>query len=107
MYDISSSRIKRKSVQTNDIYSAKNEEKQYKKGKVLLFATRTCPNCKIADTMLQEAEISYEKVYAEENADLANEYGIKQAPTLVVVNSDKVEKYSNASNIRTYIEKLS
>ncbi len=107
VYEISSSRIKRKSVQTNDIYSAKNEEKQYKKGKVLLFATRTCPNCKIADTMLQEAEISYEKVYAEENADLANEYGVKQAPTLVVVNSDKVEKYSNASNIRTYIEKLS
>ena len=106
VYELSASRLKHKPAQA--ITGGENVIKnQSKKGKVLLFATRTCPNCKVADDMLQEAEISYEKVYAEENVDLANEYGIKQAPTLVIVNQDNVEKYSNASNIRGYIEKLS
>lgn len=106
VYELSASRLKHKPVQA--VTGAENVIKnQSKKGKVLLFATRTCPNCKVADEMLQEAEIPYEKVYAEENAELAEKYGIRQAPTLVVVGQENVEKYSNASNIRGYIEKLS
>ena len=71
--------------------------------RVLLFTTKTCPNCKLADAMLQKASVPYEKIDAEENAQLAKQYGIKQAPSLVVVHGDGYDKYVNASNIKSYI----
>ena len=43
---------------------------------------------------------------AEENTELAQRYGVMQAPTLVVVRGDKVRKYANASNIRKYAETM-
>ena len=72
--------------------------------KLMLFATKTCPNCKMAAKFLDDAGIVYNKVLAEENPDLANAYGIKQAPTLVVVSGDSVEKIVNVSNIRKFAE---
>ena len=72
--------------------------------KLMLFATKTCPNCKMAAKFLDDAGIVYDKVLAEENPDLANAYGIKQAPTLVVVSGDSVEKIVNVSNIRKFAE---
>ena len=53
--------------------------------------------------MLQKASVPYEKIDAEENAQLAKQYGIKQAPSLVVVHGDGYDKYVNASNIKSYI----
>ena len=50
---------------------------------VRLFATATCPNCKIAAKLLDEAGIPYEKLLVEENRALAESLGLKQAPTLV------------------------
>jgi len=74
-------------------------------GKLILFATKTCPNCKMACMFLDKAGLAYEKLYAEENADLAKTYGIKQAPTLVVVHDDgSFECVANVSNIRKFIE---
>ena len=73
--------------------------------KLILFATKTCPNCKMACKFLDNAGLSYEKLYAEDNADLAKTYGIKQAPTLVVVHDDgSFETVANVSNIRKFIE---
>ncbi|MBE6596814.1 MAG: ribonucleoside triphosphate reductase [Ruminococcaceae bacterium] len=72
--------------------------------KLLLFATKTCPNCKMAVKFLDDAGIVYDKLFAEENADLVAKYGIKQAPTLVVVNGDNAEKIVNVSNIRKFAE---
>ena len=72
---------------------------------VLLFATKTCPNCKIAAEFLEKAGIAFEKLYADEHIDLISEYGIKQAPTLVVVeNGVEVAKAANLSNIKKFIE---
>ena len=74
-------------------------------GKLILFATKTCPNCKMACKFLDNAGLTYEKLYAEDNADLAKEYGIKQAPTLVIVRDDgSFETVANVSNIRKFIE---
>ena len=74
-------------------------------GKLILFATKTCPNCRMACTFLDKAGLAYEKLYAEENADLAKTYGIKQAPTLVVVRDDgSFETVCNLSNIRKFVE---
>ena len=73
--------------------------------KLLLFATKTCPNCKMACVFLDKAGMAYEKLYAEENPELAKAYGIKQAPTLVVVRADgSFECVANVSNIRKFIE---
>ena len=68
--------------------------------KVMLFATTTCPNCKMAEKFLDKAGIAFEKVYADQNPALAEEYGIHQAPTLVVNG----EKIVNLSNIKAFIE---
>ena len=93
------------------IFEAKQEVKAAEKecvaceDKVILFATTTCPNCKMAARFLDTAGISYEKVYADENKALAEEYGIQQAPTLIVVKDGKAEKIVNLSNIRAYTER--
>jgi anaerobic ribonucleoside-triphosphate reductase len=67
-----------------------------------LFTTKTCPNCKIAKEFLKE--MSYAVIDAEENQELANEFGIMQAPTLVVINEGNVKKYVNASNIKGFVD---
>ncbi len=72
---------------------------------VLLFATKTCPNCKMAAMFLEKAGIKFEKIYADENRELCDHFGIKNAPTLVVAdNGVEIEKAVNLSNIRKYIE---
>ena len=68
-----------------------------------LVATRTCPNCKMAASLLEKAGISYEKLYADENTALCEALEIRQAPTLLVVSDGKTEKYTNLSNIRGFI----
>ena len=73
--------------------------------RVILFATRTCPNCKMAEKFLQEAGIAYEKIYADDAKELTESLGIRQAPTLAVMEGDvAVEKIVNVSNIRKYTE---
>ena len=73
---------------------------------LFLFTTKTCPNCRIAGAMLSKAHVAYETVDAEEQAELAMKYGVKQAPTLIVLGKDGVEKLTNASNIKKYAESL-
>jgi len=73
--------------------------------KVLLFATPTCPNCKAATMFLDKAGIKYEKLMANENAELAEKYGIRQAPTLINISGGKVEKLVNLSNIKAFTER--
>ena len=74
---------------------------------VMLFATKTCPNCKMAAVFLEKAGIPYTKVYADERVDLVQKYGIKQAPTLVVAeNGVEVTKAVNLSNIKKYIDSV-
>ena len=73
--------------------------------KLILFATKTCPNCKVACAHLDKAGIAYEKLDYEDNKDMAVAYEIKQAPTLVAVHEDgSFEKIVNVSNIRKFIE---
>ncbi|MCI8402794.1 MAG: ribonucleoside triphosphate reductase [Lachnospiraceae bacterium] len=71
---------------------------------ILLFTTKTCPNCRIADMILNQSEVPFKKIDAEERADLAGVYGIRQAPTLVVVHGDQVEKYGNTSEIKRFAQ---
>ena len=67
-----------------------------------LFTTKTCPNCKIAKEILKDEK--YKLIDAEENPELARKYGIMQAPTLVIVDDDRVQKYAGAANIKKYAD---
>lgn len=67
-----------------------------------LFTTKTCPNCAMAKEILKGQE--YVVIDAEENEELTRQYGVMQAPTLVVVDGDHTKKYVNASNIQKFVD---
>ncbi|MDD7409460.1 MAG: ribonucleoside triphosphate reductase [Anaerovoracaceae bacterium] len=69
---------------------------------VMLFTTRTCPNCSIAKKVLDNAGVSYDVISAEEHLDLVDQYKIASAPTLVVKEGDSVEKLVSVPNIRRW-----
>ena len=73
-------------------------------GKRVLFTTKTCPNCKVAGAMLEKAGLPFETADAQDNRELVGLYEIKQAPTLVVLQGDRCEKFVNLSNIKRYVE---
>lgn len=106
LYDIGHSVLKGR-----DVAEAKEQAKEQattpvmsENNKVYLFTTKTCPNCKTAYSMLDEAGIEYETVDAQENESLTKRFSVMQAPTLVVCGEKAYDKYANASNIRKYIE---
>ena len=69
---------------------------------VFLFTTKTCPNCKMAKTFLDQAGVKYTVVDAEEDVDATKKFGVSQAPTLVVTDGDAFTRYANASEIKKY-----
>ena len=70
----------------------------------MLFATKTCPNCKMAKMLLDKARIKYTVIDAEENVDLTQKLGVQKAPTLLVPTKNGVKVYDNASEIKRFIE---
>ena len=103
LYNIAESMANRSFVAHEQIsYDGKSVE--CNDARIILFATTTCPNCKMAEKFLGDAGIAYEKVYADQNPDLAKQFEIKQAPTLVIINGDNVEKVMNVSNVRKFAE---
>jgi anaerobic ribonucleoside-triphosphate reductase len=73
-------------------------------GEMLLFTTRTCPNCKTAKSMLQKAGLAYKLVVAEEKPELAEQYGIRQAPTIVLLENNKPTNITGLSDIQKLID---
>ena len=71
-------------------------------GRVLLFTTKTCPNCKMAGRLLEKAGIAYELIDAQEQAQLSERFSIMQAPTLVVVDQNSNCVYKT-NNVQDYI----
>lgn len=83
-----------------------HEGKAPRPDEALLFTTPTCPNCKLAKAMLEKEGIPYKVVDATSDKEMTVAYGVIQAPTLIVPEGDGYQTYSNASNIRGYIETL-
>ena len=73
---------------------------------VILFATETCPNCKLAASWLEKAGIPYTKLFVSEHKDEAVRLGLKQAPTLVVTENGESELFSGIANIKKYIDSV-
>ena len=95
-YDIGRSVLKHEGVLHPDTTAPEAEVTDMP---VRLFATATCPNCKIAAKLLDEAGIPYEKLLVEENRALAESLGLKQAPTLVCGDA----KFTGVAGVKDFI----
>ena len=101
IYDVQNSCMRK--VHTNIVTISKDDVKIEATDNVkYLFTTKTCPNCAVAKEMLSGEQ--YVLIDAEENMELAQKYGVMQAPTLVVVENNRAQKYVNASNIQKYVD---
>ena len=69
----------------------------------LLFTTEKCPNCRIAYGYLDKVGVAYEKMNAADHPDLVKQFGVTQAPTLIVTSSEGFTKYAGAGAIRKYL----
>ena len=74
-------------------------------GRAVLFTTATCPKCVMAKKFLADAGIVYETIVVNDDPDSARKFGVKQAPTLLLLDGDTVvERVENPSNIRAFAE---
>ena len=105
-YVIETSKLKRKNVDDEACECENNVAPQEIGNDLLLFTTKTCPNCKMAKQMLANAKIEYVAIDAEENVELTMKYGVKKAPTLLVPNEDGYTYYDNVSEVKRYIESV-
>ncbi|MGH4139884.1 ribonucleoside triphosphate reductase [Clostridium sp.] len=80
------------------------EEKQESKSTIILLTTKTCPNCKAVTQLMQELNIKYNEIYADENIEFCKKNRIMSAPTLMIPTENGYSKYVNASNIIKYLE---
>jgi thioredoxin-related protein len=73
----------------------------------MMFTTKTCPNCIPAKEAVANIE-DIEILDAHENIELAQEFGIRAVPSLVVVDDrNKIkEVYVGAEDISEYVSKL-
>ncbi len=74
--------------------------------KAILFSRVTCPNCRVAENLLNKAGVPYEKLIADENVDLCKAYGIKGAPTLVITDGENHSNYYSVPEIKKYLASL-
>ena len=81
----------------------KKPETEPEAPKALLFKTPTCPNCKAAMALLDRAGVSYTALNANEEKELVEKYGVKQAPTLVVPGGTGFEKFRGVSEIKGWL----
>ena len=96
-YDISTSELKKKASKK------KSEAKKCECEENMLFTTKTCPNCKIAKRVLEENNVEYKVIDAEEEVELTTKFGISSVPTLVTKDGEII---TNASNITKYAEEI-
>ena len=108
VYDITNSHMRPRTAAAAEEIKQQEEQgtQTEEKARTLLFTTKTCPNCRIAQESLTGADIPYEVVDAEENMELVQKYGVMQAPTLVVIHDGQVRKMANASNISAYVRQV-
>ncbi len=102
VYNITNSQLNAKSTECTPCED-KNTDTVIANGNYI-FTTATCPNCKIACSILDKSGVSYTKLLANENAELAVSLEIKQAPTLVVVENGNISKYAGVSDIKKYLK---
>lgn len=99
-YDVEHSVLKHEKVLVEEIQKVETPVGK----QILLFTTKTCPNCKMAKMLLEKAGINYTLIDAEEQVEETKKYDVKKAPTLLVPNGDSYERFDNVSFIKKFIE---
>ncbi len=75
-------------------------------GKAILISRVTCPNCRVAESLLTKAGVTYEKKIAEENLDMCREFGVKGAPTLIITDGENFQSFYSVPEIKKYLASL-
>ena len=101
-YDIAHSHLTHHINYEHDNAECIHEVKQ--NNDILLFTTKTCPNCKMAKMLLDKAGIKYIPIDAEENKEMTISYNIRKAPTMLVPKDDNYEVLDNVSLIKKFVE---
>lgn len=101
-YDTQNSVLKQKTQQQPKSECACTQSVQ----QPMLFVQDKCPNCKMAELLLDKAQVDYVQVNAVEQADISKQFGIKMTPTLVVPTAEGYKVIENASNVKKYLEEI-
>ncbi|MDD2648406.1 MAG: ribonucleoside triphosphate reductase [Eubacteriales bacterium] len=103
LYDIEHSVLKNSHKLERD--EQKPEQPKESVNRVLLFTTKTCPNCRVAKMMLDKAGVKHETMDAEEGEGraLTARFLIKQAPTLIIARGDAYDRYVGVSDIKGWL----
>lgn len=110
LYDIENSVLKAKSASEKPVEALSAKVKDLNgiastlNSKAYLFTSKQCPNCKVAKIILDSSSLDYEVIDAEDSLSLTNEFQIQQVPTLVIVDSENVQSFTNVSNIKKYVK---
>ena len=106
VYDIADS-MKRRFNQSAEVTAPENETptNDCTEGKLVLFTTSTCPKCVMAKKFLADANLAYDTVLVDVDPETARKYGVRQAPTLLILNGETERaRVENPSNIRAFAE---
>ena len=104
VYDIGHSHLRRAGRAGSQVTVDSTPAQKADSDELLLFTTRTCPNCRQAISLLDKAGVSYRKVIAEESPDLTTRYGVRQAPTLVYEDQGQAVKLTGVGAIKKFAD---
>ena len=104
VYDINHSHLRKAGRAGSQVTVDSTPAQKADSDELLLFTTRTCPNCRQAISLLDKAGISYRKVVAEESPDLTTRYGVRQAPTLVYEDQGQAVKLTGVGAIKKFAD---
>ena len=109
VYDIGLSMDRRFGQAADEnICSSETPAQHEAQGRLVLFTTSTCPKCVMAKKFLADAGLSYETVIVDVDPEAARKFGVRQAPTLLVLDGEQeVDRVENPSNIRAFAERHS
>jgi len=104
LYDISGSRLRSMKGASGCTATAEVDASVVAEGaKAMLFSRTSCPNCRVAESILGKAGFGYEKLIADDNIDLCRQYGIKGAPTLLITDGANFEKFYGVPEIKRFL----
>ena len=104
VYDINHSHLRKAGRAGSQVTVDSTPAQKADSDELLLFTTRTCPNCRQAISLLDKAGIPYRKVVAEESHDLTTRYGVRQAPTLVYEDQGQAVKLTGVGAIKKFAD---
>ena len=104
VYDIEQSHFTKPAISKQKTTTPTSTSTSTLSSHVYLFTTSTCPNCRLAKKYLDEANIPYVVKEAEKNISLVRQYEVFKAPTLIIEENGKIQKYDNLSLIKQFID---